>query len=43
VHVQFEDDSPMVEELGGPLVPAAGRASACHSVGDDDASGGGSL
>jgi hypothetical protein len=37
----FEDDSPMVEELGGLLVPAAGCASAWHNVGDDDAGGGG--
>jgi hypothetical protein len=38
VYVQFEDDSSMVEVLRGQVVPAAGCASACHSVGDDGAS-----
>jgi hypothetical protein len=42
-HVQFVDDSPMVEELWGLLVPAAGYASAWHSVGDDGAGVGGLL
>jgi hypothetical protein len=41
VHVQFEVDSPMVEEFGGLAVPAAGRASAWHNVGDSGAGGGG--
>jgi hypothetical protein len=33
----------MVEELRGSLVPAAGRATAWHSVGDDDTGVGGLL
>jgi hypothetical protein len=31
----------MVEEFGGLAVPAAGRASAWHNVGDSGAGGGG--
>jgi hypothetical protein len=42
VHVQFEVDSPMVEEIRGLAVPATGCASAWHNVGDGDG-GGGSL
>jgi hypothetical protein len=36
VFLQLECDGSMVEELRGSLEPAAGCASAWHSVGDDD-------
>jgi hypothetical protein len=39
--VQFEDDSPMMEELWELLVLAASCASAWHNVGDDGAGVGG--
>jgi hypothetical protein len=43
VYLQFEVDSPMVEEVRGPLVSVAGCASAWHSVGDGGTSVGGLL
>jgi hypothetical protein len=41
MYVQFVDDSPKVEELGGLLVLAAGCGSTWHNVGDGGAGGGG--
>jgi hypothetical protein len=43
VYVQLVDVSPMVGELRGLLVPAAGCVSAWHRVVDDDAGVGGLL
>jgi hypothetical protein len=41
MYLQFEVDSPMVEEAQGSLVSVAGCASAWHSVGDDGTGVGG--